>query len=99
MESVVSKFAVDSTQHIWLQNICFDEYANISMENDDVHRESSEWETFKKYLLKISQPCTQMLMLCRFALETYKCMELFDTVLSDEGDLHSINMLEGDIFN
>lgn len=62
-----------------------DEYANVTMENDNVQKGSNEWEVFKQYLLNISQPCSKMLLMCRFALETVKCMEIFDTVLSDEG--------------
>lgn len=84
-ESIVRKFGDDSIESTWLRNICYDDYDNISMNNDDMHRGSSEWSVFRQYLLKISQPCSKMLLMCRYALDTFKCMEIFDTVLSDEG--------------
>lgn len=84
-ESVVRNFPDDSIESAWIQNICYDEYDNISMANDDMYRGSSEWSVFRQYLLKISQPCSKMLLMCRYALDTFKCMEIFDTVLSDEG--------------
>lgn len=33
----------------------------------------------------MSQPCSQMLVNCRFASHTGPCMELFNTVLTDDG--------------
>lgn len=84
-ESVVKKFKNGSTEAMLLENVCYDEYANVSIQNEAVSRVSSEWSVFKQFLVNISQPCHEMLLLCRYALETFKCMELFDTVLSDEG--------------
>lgn len=83
--SVVSKFTDNSIESIWLENICYDQHDNTSTKRDESSNGSSEWNIFRKYLLKISQPCSQMLLMCRYALDTFKCMELFDTVLSDEG--------------
>ena len=83
--SVATKFKSNSSESIWLQNICYDEYANITMNDEDAERESRDWSTFRQYLLNISQPCNEMLVQCRYALETFDCMEIFDTVLSDEG--------------
>lgn len=77
--SVATKFTHGSSQSVWLQNICYDEYDNITMKDDDVLNESRDWQTFRQYLLNISQPCSKMLLQCRFALDTYKCMEIFDT--------------------
>lgn len=92
--SIVREFVNGSSQKIWLQNICYDEYTNITMENDDAQKESSEWPIFRQYLLNISQPCSSMLKMCKFALETFNCMEIFDTVLSDEG----LQLVEPHIF-
>ncbi|XP_055319534.1 pickpocket protein 28-like [Sitodiplosis mosellana] len=82
--SVATKFTPGSSQSIWLQNICYDEYENITFAEGDAQKESRDWQTFKQYLLNISQPCSKMLLQCRYALETFQCMEVFDTVLSDE---------------
>lgn len=68
-----------------LQNICADEYDNVTIQDADVVKEKSDWDTFRHLLLNISQPCKEMLVKCRFGLETFNCMNLFDTVLTDEG--------------
>lgn len=69
-----------------IENICNDEHDDKTTTNDGRQIESSNWNVFRDYLLNISQPCNAMLLMCRYALETYKCMEIFDTVLSDEGE-------------
>lgn len=83
--SVVSKFAKNSPENVLLQNFCYDEYENISLSNKAAQEANGEWKTFKKFLTNISQPCNEMLILCRYALRTIRCMEYFETVLSDEG--------------
>lgn len=83
-ESVAKKFLNGSTEQLLLQNVCYDEYANVSSQAY-ANKLSSEWSIFKQFLINISQPCHEMLILCQFALETFPCMDLFDTVLSDEG--------------
>lgn len=83
--SVVSKFPEHSYENILLQNVCYDEYENISLSNKAAQEANGEWKTFKQFLTNISQPCNAMLVLCRFALRTFRCMEYFETVLSDEG--------------
>lgn len=83
--SVATTFAPDSAESAWLQNLCYDEFENSSEANDGRQKGSSEWSVFRPYLLKMSQPCSQMLVSCKYAFDSYPCMELFDTVLSDEG--------------
>lgn len=68
-----------------MQNICYNEYANVSLSGDHPLDLVTDWNEFRQFLLNISQPCSEMLLLCRYALESYDCMKLFDTVLSDEG--------------
>lgn len=92
--SVATKFEQGSSQHVWLQNICYDEYENITLKDEDAQKESRDWQTFRQFLLDISQPCNKMLIKCRYALENFKCMEIFDTVLSDEGLCCIFNSVE-----
>lgn len=80
--SVVHNYTPGSFEESMLQNFCLDEYAKETSSNNS---NGEHWSTFKQFLQNISQPCTDMLVMCRFAMEEYKCMELFDTVLSDEG--------------
>lgn len=84
-ENVVNKFDKDSVQGQMLTNICYDEYESLTTKLDTATNESSDWNVIRQHLLNISQPCNEMLLKCRFALETFNCMDLFDTVLSDEG--------------
>lgn len=84
-QSVVSKFAENSYENVLLQNVCYDEYENISLSNKAAQEANGEWRIFKQFLTNISQPCDQMLILCRYALKTVRCMDYFETVLSDEG--------------
>lgn len=79
--SVVSSYAPGSIGSSMLQNFCLDEY----QQDNTVNATKEHWSTFKQFLKNISQPCSDMLVTCHFAMEEYKCMELFDSVLSDEG--------------
>lgn len=82
-ESVVKNFKDNSIESIFLQNVCQKENYNITHSNQT--SDAGRWDIFKQFLLNISQPCNEMLRKCRYALEPYKCIDLFDTVLSDEG--------------
>ncbi|XP_031626188.1 pickpocket protein 28-like [Contarinia nasturtii] len=96
--SIANQFVSGSSQSAWLQNICMDEYANSTVKNDDVPlrewEKMGEWDSFKQYLLNISQPCSAMLLMCRYALDTFNCMDIFDTNLSDEGICCTFNKAE-----
>lgn len=81
--SVVRNYTFGSFEASMLQNFCLDEYSKEATVNNATTGEN--WSIFKHFLQNISQPCDDMLVMCRFAMEEYKCMELFDTVLSDEG--------------
>lgn len=80
--SVVSGYTAGSLEASMLQNFCLDENSKDPAVNNS---NGEHWSTIKQFLQNISQPCSDMLVMCRFAMEDYKCMELFDTVLTDEG--------------
>lgn len=82
--SVVKKFEKNPIQNFMLENICIDEYQNISIENDEKYY-NIEWNVVRQYLLDVSQPCNEMILTCRFGYDFYNCSEIFDTVLTDEG--------------
>lgn len=84
-QSVVKNFTENSLENSLLQNVCYDEYEIYNVSNKAAQEADGEWKTFKQFLNNISQPCNKMLVLCRFALRTIRCMEYFETVLSDEG--------------
>lgn len=72
-----------STEHAILKSICYGEYTNVTINNTE--DANIEWSTVRQYLLDVSQPCQEMLQTCRFGGEAINCMNLFDTVLTDEG--------------
>lgn len=80
--SVVKKFEENSIEHVFLQNVCLKE-SNSTTSNRT--NEAGRWDVFKNFLINVSQPCSEMLVVCRYALKEHKCMDLFDTVLTDEG--------------
>lgn len=72
-----------STNNAILKSICYNEYTNITVNN--TNDENIEWSTVRQYLLKVAQPCREMLVSCKFAGETINCMNMFDTVITDAG--------------
>lgn len=86
-KSVVHRFENGHNAHELVENFCYSEYANTTVE-----MKSYEWDTIRTYLATISQPCREMLKFCQYALEEYDCMTVFDTVLSDEGVLWLKNL-------
>lgn len=68
-----------------MQNICYNDYANISLKNESIWREHGDWNVFSQFLHDISQPCSQMLSLCSFGLKQFQCMKIFNGILTDEG--------------
>lgn len=64
-------------------NICYSEYDNTTKINPNMG--DYEWYAFRKYLEDSSQPCSEMLKLCRFGLNQLDCSKDFDSVLTDEG--------------
>lgn len=81
--SVVRKMANGSTENAILKTICYNEYANITLDN--AKDQNIEWDAVRQYLLEVSQPCQEMLHSCKFEGQPKDCMSMFDTVLTDEG--------------
>ncbi|XP_050088417.1 pickpocket protein 28 [Anopheles aquasalis] len=53
-----------------------------------------KWSAVKKLLLSATQPCSRMLKACRYAKQTEKCTEIFQSVLTDEGLCCTFNTLD-----
>lgn len=60
-QSVVGNFTPKSIESTWLRNICFDEYNINATVAEEVPDDANEWTNFRRFLLKISQPCSKML--------------------------------------
>lgn len=52
-----------------------------------------KWSDFRKFLINVSQPCKEMLKFCRFATVDEMCMDLFLSMLTDEGICCTFNIL------
>ncbi|KAG5683748.1 hypothetical protein PVAND_013013 [Polypedilum vanderplanki] len=44
-----------------------------------------KWSYVKQFLLNASQPCNQMIKMCKFGMRNVSCEKIFSTVLTDEG--------------
>lgn len=63
-----------------LKSLC-----QLSNDDEIMGDYTGKWGLFRNFLLNVSQPCADMLVLCKFATETQECMELFNSVLTDDG--------------
>uniref|UniRef100_A0A182VZA7 Pickpocket n=1 Tax=Anopheles minimus TaxID=112268 RepID=A0A182VZA7_9DIPT len=71
-----------------LQSIC-------SIDGDfNVTQYEGKWTAVKKLLLSATQPCSGMLKACRYAKQTEKCSEIFQSVFTDEGLCCTFNTLD-----
>uniref|UniRef100_A0A1B0GH45 Uncharacterized protein n=2 Tax=Lutzomyia longipalpis TaxID=7200 RepID=A0A1B0GH45_LUTLO len=57
---------------------------------------SGKWRHFKKFLLSASQPCRDMLLMCRFASKLEPCMDIFWSSLTDDGLCCTFNTIHPD---
>lgn len=55
-----------------------------SLNNDDDEIEG-KWSYIREFLLNASQPCEEMINLCKFGMATIDCDKSFSSVLTDEG--------------
>lgn len=77
--SIVQQLIPGSYEDEMLQSLCG------SSVNYTGRTNRTDWTKFRYFLKTVSQPCAGMLITCRYAHVYQKCMELFTTVLTDEG--------------
>lgn len=81
--SVVKNFGNNSMRMAFLQNVC-----NLDGGTSDALQQSNGtnlWTDFREFLIDVSQPCSEMLLECRFGAKKWQCMHLFHSILTDEG--------------
>lgn len=84
--SIVNKYPNDSTLTSYLHYICeLDNSGRDSSETLSPVNNTNSWTSFRDFLINVSQPCSEMLVECRYARQSYSCMTLFDSILTDEG--------------
>lgn len=87
----------DPLRQSYLNNICEldtdprtqDAISNIK------YNGTNNWKTFRQFLVNVSQPCSEMLLECRFASKPFPCMNLFASILTDEGICCVFNAVHG----
>lgn len=82
--SIARDFKNGSLEEALLQNFCLDEFSKSS-DVKAYEGSAGQWSVFKDFLKNISQSCDEMLIMCRFSGLVQNCMELFETVMTDEG--------------
>lgn len=76
-QSVVGNFTPKSIESTWLRNICFDEYNINATVAEEVPDDANEWTNFRRFLLKISQPCSKML----YDIMTHATISIYPLIL------------------
>lgn len=88
--SIAEKINPDSLENMLLESVCnLDDQLNANQSYSYV----GKWSQFKNFLINISQPCKEMLRYCRFAMEEENCMDIFFSMLTDEGLCCTFNLL------
>lgn len=90
-ESRVRNLTDESEETELLQSLC-----GNSVNFTATRSNRTNWTRFRMFLKKVSQPCAGVLILCRFATERKKCMNIFNTVLTDEGLCCIFNRVDPD---
>lgn len=57
---------------------------------------STTWPEFKRVLLKVSEPCNELITSCKFGNDDSSCVENFHPVLTDVGLCCTFNLLHPD---
>ncbi|XP_050521251.1 pickpocket protein 28-like [Daktulosphaira vitifoliae] len=62
-----------------------------------IDNHTGDWDSFKKFMIRVSQPCHEMVITCLWASKPIKCTELFHPSLTDEGLCCSFNRLRSEL--
>lgn len=78
---VVQTFVPGSNDALLMRSMCGRHNASAVLELAT----DTSWRYFQQFLRKVSRPCADVLVNCRFGTRPYPCVHLFKTVLTDEG--------------
>ncbi|XP_054729239.1 pickpocket protein 28-like [Anastrepha obliqua] len=87
-KQIAEKFSVYSPEYAMLQLICERE-ANATIASS-----ITDWSNLRNFITKIAQPCSEMLLTCRFGGVNYKCSEIFSPIVTDEGLCCAFNLVD-----
>lgn len=57
---------------------------------------TGDWDSLRKFMIRVSQPCHEMIVSCQWANNPKICSELFNPSLTDEGICCSFNKVKSD---
>ncbi|KAJ6633806.1 Pickpocket protein 28, partial [Pseudolycoriella hygida] len=81
----VKRSKVEYVQENTVESMLLTSLCQLRHDDDKTENFQGKWSTFRNFLLNVSQPCSELLVLCKYATQTQICMELFNTVLTDDG--------------
>ncbi|XP_055910461.1 pickpocket protein 28-like [Eupeodes corollae] len=87
MKSKAMNFTNDSLENSMLQMLCNRE---VSLKYSNSVK---DWTILEDFIEEVSQPCNKMLLACRFGGIDYKCQDIFQPILTDEGLCCSFNVV------
>lgn len=78
---VAATFAAGSNDALLLRSMCGQRNVTTQLRNAT----DTSWAYFRGFLGRVSRPCDEVLVTCRFGTRQRRCADLFETVLTDEG--------------
>eukprot|EP00102_Acyrthosiphon_pisum_P019219 XP_016656429.1 PREDICTED: pickpocket protein 28-like [Acyrthosiphon pisum] len=67
----------------------------LSMDSS-IDNYTGDWDSLKKFMIRVSQPCHEMIVSCLWANNPKVCSEIFNPSLTDEGICCSFNKVKPD---
>ncbi|XP_065341967.1 pickpocket protein 28-like [Cloeon dipterum] len=91
-ESILSPSADHQTvdvERVLLNDVCnmslFPEGPRNSTSRKKPIKISPQWDDFRDFMIKVNEPCHELLLKCQWSGETFSCSDLFNSALTDEG--------------
>ncbi|GAB0088073.1 Pickpocket protein 28 [Sergentomyia squamirostris] len=79
-----------------LEDLLLDSMCGFNKEFMSPNNNTGKWMHFKQFIESASQPCRDMLVMCRYASKVEQCMDIFWTSLTDEGLCCTFNTVHPD---
>uniref|UniRef100_A0A336MEX5 CSON014571 protein n=1 Tax=Culicoides sonorensis TaxID=179676 RepID=A0A336MEX5_CULSO len=89
-ESVAKIIPKRSKEHSVLTSLCYHKKFNSTVDSTIF----GTWAFVRRFIVNISQPCTELLMACKFSGEDVLCDDIFQSILTDEGLCCTFNSLD-----
>ncbi|XP_036227734.2 pickpocket protein 28 [Bactrocera oleae] len=84
----VQQFSIDSSEYTKIQMLCKGD-VNITISNA-----ITDWNNLTYFIHEISQPCSNMLLKCKYAGIIFNCTEIFRPLITDNGLCCTFNMID-----